>query len=151
MRKYNWTAIGKAELIAAKGRQPSGIADGSVIEVVACVQSRVAQELEDRAVKAAAPRASDDIGKAGRSQANLRGHPAGARLDLLDRIHIEVGKRGAAHLRIADVSAVHCEDRLHAALPVDRELLGKVGCSVCIRHCSRRKQQQLAEVSFVQG
>ena len=64
-----------------------------------------------------------DVGESGCAAADLGGHPAGAGIDALDRVHIEVGEGGAAHLRIADVGAVHGEGGFHAALAVDGELL----------------------------
>ena len=55
-----------------------------------------------------------------------------------------------AHLRIADVCAVHGEGRFDSTLTVDSELLGEVGGAVGIRHGAGREEKQLAEISFVQ-
>ena len=53
-------------------------------------------------------------------------------------------------LRIADIGAVECKDRLDAALPIDRELLRKVRGTARIRRRPRGQQKQLAEIAFVQ-
>ena len=105
-----------------------------MIEVVARVEGGIAHELKDRSVKSAGPGTRNDVGESGSATADFSRHPPRTRLNLLDRVHIEVGEGGSAHLRIADVGAIHGERRFHAALPVDGELLGKVGGSVGVRH-----------------
>jgi hypothetical protein len=64
VRDDDRAAVGEAEFVAAKWRDSSGIGDGGVVEVVAGVERGVPQELEDRAVKAAAAGAGDDVGEA---------------------------------------------------------------------------------------
>ena len=56
MRKDDGTAVGKAKLVAAEGRKPARIGDGGVVKVVSGVQGRIAQELKEGAVEAAAAR-----------------------------------------------------------------------------------------------
>ena len=69
---------------------------------------------------------------------------------LFHRIHVEVGESGAAHLRVADVGAVHGEGCFHAALPVDGELRGEIGRAVGVGHGARGQQQKRAEVALVE-
>src|SRR5208282_4355742 len=90
----NWAAIGESEFVAPERRNPPRIRRRRVIEVVACVERRVAHELEDRAVKATRSRACDDVGESGSSASYFGGHPAGNRLDLFHRVHVEVRERG---------------------------------------------------------
>ena len=150
MRQDDGAAVGEAELVAAEGRDAAGIGDGGVVEIIARVEGGVAQELEDRAVKAAAAGAGNDVGEAGCAAADLGGHPAGDGLDLLDGVDVEVGEGRAAHLGIAGVGAVHGEGGLDAALAVDGELLGEVGGAVGVGHGAGGEQQELAEVALVQ-
>ena len=82
---------------------------------------------------------------------DLRRHDSGIGLHFLDGIHVEVGKRGAAHFRVGGVEAVQGENSGGAALSVDRELLGKVGGSISVGHGAGGQQQKLAEVTGVQG
>ncbi len=102
-------------------------------------------------MEAAAAGAGNDVGKAGGSAADLGRHPAGLGLNFLDRVDIEVAEGGAAHFGVADIGSVHGEGGFDAALAVDGELLGEVGGSIGIGHGSGRQQQQLAEVTLVQG
>ena len=92
-----------------------------------------------------------DVGESGSAAADLGGHPAGAGVDALDRIHVEVGEGGAAHLGIADVGAVHGKGGFNAALAVDGELRGEVGGAVGVGHGAGGQQQQRAEVALVEG
>ena len=82
---------------------------------------------------------------------DIRRHHAGTRLNLLDRIHIEVRKCRATHLRIGRVSGIEREHCCCASLSVHCELLSKIGRTVCIRHGPGRQQQQLAEVARIEG
>ena len=143
-------AVGESELVAAEGRNPARIGRGGVVKVVAGVKGGVADKLEDRSVEAAGAGAGVDIGKSRSSAADLGRHPAGAGIDAFDRVHVEVGKGGPAHLRVADVRAVHGKGRLNAALPVDGELLREIGCAVGIGHGAGGQQQQGAEVALVE-
>ena len=148
MRNHDRPAIGKSKFIAPERRNPSLC---RMIEIIPRVKRRVAQKLKDRSVKAALPRARDDVRKASRPATDLRRHPPRARLNLLDRIHVEVRERAASHLGIARIRAVHGKRRLHAALPVDGKLLREVRRSVRVSHRACGQQQELAEVPLVQG
>ena len=144
-------AVGEAELVAAEGRNAAGVGDGGVVEVIAGVEGGVAQELEERAVEAAAAGAGDDVGEAGGAAADLGGHPAGAGLESpATASTLKLEKVAAAHLGIADVGAVHGEGGFDAALAVDGELLREVGGAVGVGHGAGGEQQQLAEVALVE-
>jgi hypothetical protein len=47
MRQDDWAAVGEAELIAAEGRNSSGICDGGVVKIISCVEGGVPKEFED--------------------------------------------------------------------------------------------------------
>ena len=143
-------AIGESELVAAERRNSSRVRRGGMVEVVARVEGGVAHEFEERAVKSAGAGAGNDVGESRRAAADLSRHPAGTRLNALHRIDIEIGECGAAHLRIADIGAVHGEGRFHPALSVDGKLGGEVGRAVGVGHGAGSQQQQLAEVALVQ-
>ena len=91
-----------------------------------------------------------NVGEAGCATADFSRHPAGAGVDALDGIDVEVGEGGTAHLGIADVGAVHGEGGFHAALAVDGELRGEVGGAVGVGHGAGGQQQQRAEVALVE-
>ena len=150
MGEEHGAAVGESELVAAEGRNAAGIGGSGVVKVVARVEGGVAHKLKERSVKAAGAGAGDDVGETGGAAADLGGHPAGAGLDLLDRVHVEVGEGGAAHLGVADVGAVHGEGGLNAALAVDGELLREVGGAVGVGHGAGGQQEQLAEVALVE-
>src|SRR6185437_1345541 len=143
-------AIGEAEFVAAKGRNTAGVGDGSAVEEIAGIEGGVSNELEDRAMKPTCARAGENVCESGRAPAHFRRHPSGAGLDLLNRIHMEVGEGSAAHFGIANIRAVHGEDSLNAALSIDGELLGKVSAAIGICHSAGGEQKQLAEVALVE-
>ena len=143
-------AVGEAELIAAKGGNAAWIGQRRMIEVVARVEGGVAHKLEERSVKAALAGTSDDVGESRCAAADLGRHPTRAGFNSLHRVHVEVTEGGAAHLRIADVGAVHGKGRLNAALAVDGELLSKVGGAVDVSHGAGGQQQKRAEIALVQ-
>ena len=74
----NRAAIGEAELIAAERRDAAGIGRGWMVEVVARVKGGVAEEFEDRPMKAAGSGAGDDVGKSRGAAADFGRHPSGA-------------------------------------------------------------------------
>jgi len=144
-------AIGKAELVAAEWGQPAWVGNGGVVKVISGIEGRIAQELKERAVETSAAGPGDDVGKAGASIANGRRHKTRLRLDLFDRVDVEVAEGGTAHLGIADVRTVHGKRCLNPALTVDGELLREVGSAIGIGHGAGSEQQQLAEISLIQG
>ncbi len=134
MRNEDGAAVGESELVAAEGRNAAWISGRRVVKIVAGVKGGVADKLEEGPVKSAGSGAGDDVGKPGSAAADVCGHPSGTGIDSLDRVDVEVGEGGPAHLWIADVGAVHRKCGLNAALAVDGELLGKVGGAVGVRH-----------------
>jgi len=129
-------AVGKAELVAAEGRDAAGISGGGVVKVVACVKGGVADELEEGTVEAAGAGAGVDVGESGSAAADFGGHPTGAGVNAFDGVDVEVGEGGAAHFGVGDVCAVHGEGGFDAALAVDGELGGEVGGAVGVCHGS---------------
>src|SRR6185437_6240614 len=123
-RDEHGTSVGETEFVAAKGRNTAGVGDGSAVEEIAGIEGGVSNELEDRAMEPTYARAGENVCEAGRAATHFRRHPSGAGLNLLNRIHIEVGEGSAAHFGIANIRAVHGEDSLNAALSIDGELLG---------------------------
>ena len=150
-RNKNRATAGEAELVAAEGRNAAGIDRGGMVEVVARVKGGVAHKLEEGTVKATGARTGANVGEARGAAPDLGRHPTGVGINALDRIHVEVGEGGPAHFRVAGVGAIHGEGRLNAALAVDGELRGEVGCAVDVGHGSGGQQQQGAEVAFVKG
>ena len=150
VRQNDGATVGKAELVTAKRRNAPWGFRRCVIEEVARVEGGVADKFEDGTMKTALARASDDVGESRGAAPDLGGHPAGAGLDLFHRVDIEVGEGCAAHLRVAGIRAIRGEDRFHAALAVDSELLREVGGAVGVGHRARGQQQQLAEIALVQ-
>src|SRR4029077_966180 len=98
-----------------------------LVEIVAGVERGVAEELEHAAVQVVGAGAGDDVGVARSAVADFGLHDAGTGLDFLDSVDVEVGKGGAAHLRVGGVDAVHGKDGGGTPLAVHGELLGEVG------------------------
>jgi len=92
-----------------------------------------------------------DVGESGSATTDFGGHPARAGVNALDCIHVEVGEGGAAHFGVGDVGRVHGEGGFDAALAVDGELGGEVGCAVGVGHGSGGEEQEGAEVALVEG
>ena len=151
MRDLDGAAEGDAKLVADEGRDAARAGRRGVVEEVARVERGIAQKLERGAVHRVGARLGEDVGEAGRATPDFGGHPPRAGADLLDRIHVEVGESRSTHFGIGAVGAVHGEHGRGAALPVDRELSGKIGRAVGVGHGAGRQQQQLAEVALVQG
>ena len=79
MREEDGAAVGEAEFVPLERRDTSRICGRGVVKVVASVEGGVAQEFEDGAVHAVGAGAGEDVGEAGGSPADLRGHDAGLR------------------------------------------------------------------------
>ncbi len=141
VRQKDRAAVGEAELVAAEGRNAPGGFRRGVVEIIARIKGRVAHKFKHRAVEAAGAGAGDDVGEAGGAAADFGRHPSGLRLNLLHRVHVEVGEGGAAHLGIADVSAVLGENGFDATLAVDGELRGEVGGAIGVGHGAGSEQQ----------
>ena len=150
MWDHHRPAIREPKLVPLKRWNPPPLHHRGIVEVIPRIERRIPQKLKYRPVKSRLPRAGHDVCEPRRAPPNLRRHPPGTGLELLDRIDVEIRERAAAHLRIADVRAVHGEYRLHATLPIDRELLCEVGRPVCVGHRAGRQEQQRAEVAPVQ-
>src|SRR5436309_308980 len=80
--------------------------------------------------------AGNHVGITGGPMTDLGGHYSRTRLYLFNRVHIEIGKGGASHLRIRGVRTVEREHCRGSPLSVDRELLGEIRGSVRVRHCA---------------
>jgi hypothetical protein len=81
---------------------------------------------------------------------DFRRQDSGTRIDFLNRVHVEIGKRRATHLRIGGVDTVHGEDGCRAALAVYCKLLREIGGPVGVGHSAGGEEQQLAEVALVE-
>ena len=82
--------------------------------------------------------------------ADFRRYHARKRLDSLHRVDVEVGKGGAAQLRVGGIDAVHGKHGGGAPLAIHGELLGEICRAVGVGHGAGRQQQQLTEVALVQ-
>ena len=140
----------KPNSLRTNGRNAARLGDGAAVEEVARVEGGVADELEDAAVQVVGAGLGDDVGEARRAVADFGGHHAGTGFDLLNRIDVEVGERGAAHFGVGGVDAVHGEHGGGAALSVDGELLGEIGGSVGVGLRAGGEQEQLAEIALVE-
>ena len=109
-----------------------------MIEVITCIEGGVADELKNAPVDRVGPRAGDHVGITCRPVTDLGRQHARTRLHFFEGVHIEIGKRGAAHLRIGGVGAIDRKNCGCAALPIDGKLLRKVCGTVRIRHGARR-------------
>ena len=148
--QHHRAAVGHAEFVARKWRNAPRVQVVAVIKKITRIERRVAHEFECAAVHLLRAGFGNHVVEAGGSVPDLRRHHAGAGLHFLNRVHVEIGKRGAAQLRVRGVRAVDGEDRSDAALPVHRELLSEICRAVGVRHGARGQQQQFAEVALVQ-
>src|SRR6267378_5349057 len=80
----------------------------------------------------------------------VRGHDSGIGLHFLDGVDVKVGKGSAAEFGVGRVRSVDGEDSGGAALAVDGKLLREIGGAVGVRHGAGGKQEELAEVAFIQ-
>ena len=108
--KHHRAAVGKSEFVAHKWRNAALVSNALVIEIIARVEGGIAGEFEEAAVHLVGAGLGDHVGEAGGAVPDLRRHHAGTGLHFLDGVHVEIGKCGAAHLRIGGVESIDGED-----------------------------------------
>src|SRR5439155_2849913 len=131
-RQYQRSAVGEAKFIADEGRNAALARDAAPVKEIARVESCVTQEFEYVPVHGIRPGFGDDLRETRRPFAHGRRHDARFGSNLINRVHVEISKRGAAKLRVRSIAAVHGEDGCSAALAVDSELLGEISGAVRI-------------------
>ena len=122
-----------------------------MIEKIPRIKRRIAHKFKRAAMHEIRALFGHHVGVTGGSLADLRRHHAGTGLHFMDRVHVEIGKRGPAQFGVRGGGSVHREHGRDAALPVGGKLLREVRRAIGVRHRARRQQQQLAEVALVQG
>ena len=147
--KDQWAAVGKSEFVAHKGRYSLRVCDIPPVKEVAGIKCRVAHKFKYRSMNLVGAGFGDDVGEPGGAVADLCRHHAGTRLDLLNRVHIEVRESRSAHLRVRSVDAVRGKNRGRAALAVHGKLLGEIGGAIGVGHGAGGKQEELTEVALV--
>ena len=147
--KKNRAAVGETEFIPNKWRNAPAV-QSNVIEVVARIESRIADKFKNAARQISRARAGHHVRVTSSAMANLRRHHSGAGLHFFDSIHVEIRKRRTTHFRIRGIGAIDREDGCSPTLSIHRELLGKVRGAIGIGHGSGGKQQKLAEVTRVE-
>ena len=151
VRKDDRTADGKAKFIASKGRNAARGLRRGVVKKITSVERGVADEFKDAAVNLSGAGFGDDVAETGSAMADFRGHDAGAGLNFLNGINVEIGKGGATQFRVGGVGAIHGEDGGDAALTIDGKLLGEIGGAIGVGHGACSEEKEFAEVAGVEG
>lgn len=121
-----------------------------LIEIVSRVERSVTEKLEHAAVQRVRAGARDQVGISRRAVPDLGQHNSRTRLNFLDSVYVEVGKRSPTHLGIGGVHAIHGKNGGRTTLPIDRKLLREIRGPVRVRHRAGGQQQELAEIARVE-
>src|SRR5260370_24481714 len=150
MRYEDRAAVGHPEFIARKRRKTPLVQVALVVKEISRIERRIAHKLEQAAVYLIPAGLGRYVRESRRAMSRVRGHHAGIVLHFLDGVHIEVRERGPAEFRVGGVRSIHAKDGGRAALAVDRKLLREIRRTIGVRHRSGGKEQEFAEVPFIQ-
>jgi len=121
-----------------------------VVKEISRVEGGIADKFEQAAVDLIAAGPRDHVRESRGAVTRVRGHDAGIGLHFLDGVDVEVGKSSAAEFGVGSVRSVDGEDSGGAALAVDGKLLREIGGAVGVCHGAGGKEEELAEVAFIQ-